>query len=474
MSGLAELEHHVVGGVHHVVDRPHPCQGETAGEPRRGRPDLDPGERPDGESGTELGVVDLERGERLDRRTRRELGEPRHRPEVDARGWQRAVPAAPPRSRATPAMHQASGRLASTATSNTTSRLDAEGVGERLPGRGHPRLREDEQPLVVVREPELPTRTEHAVRPDALHRDLGDRHAAGQDRPDGGEHHQVADREVGSAAHHLGARRAVVHHHFPDPIGTGDRVDASTVTTRSPPRPSPTASHPLDHEPEIVEGGREFDSGRPSKGAKSVSQESGTRTTWPSGPGHQNWPTKRRSFSIRKRMSGIWWRICAQRSMPNPKANPLHSSRVDAHRGEDRGVDHPASAELDPAGHRTGAAPRPTADGAGDLELGRGLGEGEVGRSEPRVDVRPEVRSGEDLDGPGQVREGDAPIDHQAFDLVEDRQMARVGGVPAVATPGHHRVDGQRAVRTAFSIRWTCTGEVWVRSRTVSGSPSPR
>ncbi len=32
------------------------------------------------------------------------------------------------------------------------------------------------------------------------------------------------------------------------------------------------------------------------------------------------------SFSMRARMSAIWWRICAHRSMPNPKANPVHSS----------------------------------------------------------------------------------------------------------------------------------------------------
>ena len=35
-------------------------------------------------------------------------------------------------------------------------------------------------------------------------------------------------------------------------------------------------------------------------------------------------------------------------------------------------------------------------------------------------------------------------VDDQAFDLVEDRQVAGVGGVPAVAPPGHDRVDRRR------------------------------
>ena len=55
---------------------------------------------------------------------------------------------------------------------------------------------------------------------------------------------------------------------------------------------------------------------------------------------------------------------------------------VDPDGGEDGGVDHAAAAELDPAGVRARAAPFAQADGAGDLVLGRGLGEGEVGRAQ--------------------------------------------------------------------------------------------
>ena len=179
------------------------------------------------------------------------------------------------------------------------------------------------------------------------------------------------------------------------------------------------------------------------------------------------------SFSIKARMSAISWRICAQRSIPNPKAKPDHSVGVDADGREDRRVDHPAPAELDPAGARARPAAAAVADGAGDLVLGRRLGEGEVGRPQPRVDVGAEVGGGERLDGAGQVGERDAPVDHQALDLVEHRQVAGVGGVAAVAAPRHDRSgSGATPAATAASMSRIWTGEVWVRSTTVSGSPS--
>ena len=51
------------------------------------------------------------------------------------------------------------------------------------------------------------------------------------------------------------------------------------------------------------------------------------------------------SFSRKERMSGMAWRICANRSIPNPKASRPHVG-VDPHGGEDGGVDHAAAAEL--------------------------------------------------------------------------------------------------------------------------------
>ena len=62
------------------------------------------------------------------------------------------------------------------------------------------------------------------------------------------------------------------------------------------------------------------------------------------------------------------------------------------------------------------------------------------------MDVGPEVGGGEHLDGAGQIGESDRPVHHQALDLMEDSQMAGVGGVPPVATAGHDGMDGQAAV----------------------------
>src|SRR5580704_4801129 len=58
--------------------------------------------------------------------------------------------------------------------------------------------------------------------------------------------------------------------------------------------------------------------------------------------------------------------------------------RIDPGRLEDRRMDHPAAAELDPAGVRTGPTARPMADRAGDLQLRRRLGEGKVRRPQTR------------------------------------------------------------------------------------------
>ena len=139
---------------------------------------------------------------------------------------------------------------------------------------------------------------------------------------------------------------------------------------------------------------------------------------------------------------------------------------------EHRGIQHATTTKFDPAGVRARATSFAATDGAGDLELRRGLGEGEVARTQPRLDIGAEVSAGESLDDAREVREGDAPIDDQALDLMEGGEVARVGRVAPVAASRHDRVDRQRSrCATALSIRWTCVGEVCVRSTTVSGSP---
>src|ERR1700676_3484620 len=60
--------------------------------------------------------------------------------------------------------------------------------------------------------------------------------------------------------------------------------------------------------------------------------------------------------------------------------------------GEDGGVHHAAAEELNPAGVFALAAAFAGAEGAGDLDVGRGLGEGEEAGEEARLDGRAEQR----------------------------------------------------------------------------------
>ena len=186
------------------------------------------------------------------------------------------------------------------------------------------------------------------------------------------------------------------------------RISSTRATTTSS-SPSPTSRYL-----------RRPDRGRRGSDAAPRAFRGGrrTRAARPEDP-HENCPKNRVSFSVSARMSASWWRICAQRSMPKPKANPLHSSASIPDRSEHRRVQHAAPAELDPSGERARATPLTVADRAGDLELSRGLGEGKVARTQSRADVRTEVGAGEGLDHPGEVAEGYPSIDDETFDLVK-------------------------------------------------------
>ena len=111
-------------------------------------------------------------------------------PRRPAPGTANGRPSAPARSRATPAMHQASGRLASTATSNTTSgaRPSASVTGvpssDRPAGRvGRARRARTRIPSWSSRRAELAPRAQHPVGRHAPHLPPGDREAPGQDAP---------------------------------------------------------------------------------------------------------------------------------------------------------------------------------------------------------------------------------------------------------------------------------------------------
>ena len=108
---LPELEHHVVGDVDHVVDRPHAEQRQPGGHRRRRRPDRRrrASTRAD-EPAAEVGIDDLDRRQ-VGRRTT-----PCRRARADRAGVN-GTPRRAARSRATPATDIASGRLGLTSRS---------------------------------------------------------------------------------------------------------------------------------------------------------------------------------------------------------------------------------------------------------------------------------------------------------------------------------------------------------------------
>ena len=71
VGGLAELQHHVVGGVDHVVDGSHAGGHQPAGQPAGESRTCTPVSTRAGEPRAELEVVHPHRGERADRRTGR-------------------------------------------------------------------------------------------------------------------------------------------------------------------------------------------------------------------------------------------------------------------------------------------------------------------------------------------------------------------------------------------------------------------
>ena len=131
---------------------------------------------------------------------------------------------------------------------------------------------------------------------------------------------------------------------------------------------------------------------------------------------HQNCSRKRTSLLYISRTSAIACRSLAMRSMPNPKAKPLHSSGSRPPARSTFGMHHAAAAELQPLARRRL-----------DVELGRGLGEREVARPQSGSEVGTEERLGERVDRAGEVGQGDAPIDHQTLELVEHGEVRRVG-----------------------------------------------
>ncbi len=102
------------------------------------------------------------------------------------------------------------------------------------------------------------------------------------------------------------------------------------------------------------------------------------------------------------------------------------------------------------------------AERALDVDLDAGLGEGEEAGAQPHLEPLAEQRAGQVAQRALEVGEGQAPVDGEALDLVEDRRVRRVLRVAAEDAAGDDHVDRRRLA----AISRTCTGEVCVRSST--------
>ena len=81
----------------------------------------------------------------------------------------------------------------------------------------------------------------------------------------------------------------------------------------------------------------------------------------------------------------------------------------------------------------------------------------------------PNIACGEVVERALEVGHGQALVDGEALDLVEDRGVGGVQLVGAEHPAGADDVDRRLARRAVARI---CTGEVWVRSTTPDSSPS--
>ena len=115
---------------------------------------------------------------------------------------------------------------------------------------------------------------------------------------------------------------------------------------------------------------------------------------------------------------------------------------VDAAVFEDVGVDHAAAEDLDPAGVLAEVAAGAAADVAGDVHLGGGLGEGEVGGAQTDADLVAEHPLGEVEEGLLHIGKRHLLGHVEAFDLVEDAVGAGGDGLVAEYTAGADHPDG--------------------------------
>ena len=117
---------------------------------------------------------------------------------------------------------------------------------------------------------------------------------------------------------------------------------------------------------------------------------------------------------------------------------------VDAAELEHVGVDHTAAEDLHPAGVLAEATAFATTDEAGDVHLGRGLREGEVGGAQTDLGVGTEHLLGKRQQHLLEVGERDVLVDIQTFYLVEEAVCAGGDGLVTIDATRTDDADGGR------------------------------
>jgi hypothetical protein len=112
--------------------------------------------------------------------------------------------------------------------------------------------------------------------------------------------------------------------------------------------------------------------------------------------------------------------------------------------GENRGIDHAAAQQFDPAGILALSAAFAATKDTADLDVGARFGEGKEGREEARFYGGPEQRLHGVVESTLQIAEGDVGADAEAFDLAEDGRVGCVQGIVAMQFAGDHDADRGR------------------------------
>ena len=165
-------------------------------------------------------------------------------------------------------------------------------------------------------------------------------------------------------------------------------------------------------------------------------------------------------------MSWMPYLNMASRSIPMPKAQPVHFAGSKPPERRTSRVNHAAAEHLHPAALLADAAALAVAEDATEGYLGARFGKRKKTGMEAAADVLAEKPLAEIVENPLEVGESDVLVDGEALDLMEDGRVRGVGIVAPVDLAGDDDVEGGSLY---FSMARICTGEVCVR-RTVFAS----